>query len=117
MIRRKDLLRAALMFDAIYVEASEPGEILCLDCFYVGKLEGVGNVWQITACDAASSFGWARVFIGDPRATVAVILLPHSGADARIDRRRSRRRMKSREERERMSRPMRNRTSQGAEVS
>jgi len=75
MIRRKDLLRATLVFYAIYVEASEPGELLCLDCFYVGKLKGVGNVWQITACDAASSFGWARVFIGDPRATVAVTLL------------------------------------------
>jgi len=58
-----------------HVEAEKPGELVCIDCFYVGKLKGVGKVWQITACDAASSFAWARVFIGDPRATVSAAFL------------------------------------------
>lgn len=58
-----------------HVEAEKPGELVCLDCFYVGKLKGVGKVWQIAACDAASSFAWARVFIGDPRATIAAAFL------------------------------------------
>src|SRR5262245_24811329 len=32
-----------------------------LDTFYIGKLKGVGKVWQITACDVASSYGPAAV--------------------------------------------------------
>ena len=31
----------------------------------MGKLKGVGKVWQLTACDCASSFGWARLLIGE----------------------------------------------------
>lgn len=44
-----------------HVEASTPGELVCLDTFYIGRLKGVGKVWQITACDAASSFGTAAI--------------------------------------------------------
>jgi transposase InsO family protein len=44
-----------------HVEASMPGELVCLDSFYVGKLKGVGKVWQLTACDAATSFGMALI--------------------------------------------------------
>lgn len=42
-----------------HVEAHEPGELVCLDTFYIGQLKGVGKVWQITACDAACSYGVA----------------------------------------------------------
>ena len=58
-----------------HVEAQEPGDLVCIDCFYIGKLKGVGRVWQITACDAASSYGLAMVFVGDPRAVVAARFL------------------------------------------
>jgi transposase InsO family protein len=44
-----------------HVEATMPGELVCLDTFYIGKLKGVGPVWQITACDAASSYGVAAI--------------------------------------------------------
>lgn len=44
-----------------HVAAAEPGELVCFDTFYIGKLKGVGAVWQITACDAASSFGVAQI--------------------------------------------------------
>lgn len=44
-----------------HVEVRRPGELLCLDAFYIGKLKGVGKVWQITACDAATSYGLARI--------------------------------------------------------
>jgi transposase InsO family protein len=44
-----------------HVHAERPGELVCLDTFYIGKLKGVGKVWQITACDAATSFGVARI--------------------------------------------------------
>src|SRR6266853_891043 len=44
-----------------HVAATWPGELVCLDTFYIGKLKGVGKVWQITACDAATSYGIARI--------------------------------------------------------
>jgi transposase InsO family protein len=34
-----------------------PGALVSLDTFYIGKLKGVGRLWQITACDAASCYG------------------------------------------------------------
>jgi len=42
-----------------HIEATQPGELVCLDTFYIGKLKGVGKVWQMTACDAACSYGVA----------------------------------------------------------
>ena len=43
------------------MQAEEPGELVCIDTFYIGKLKGVGKMWQITACDAASSYALAKV--------------------------------------------------------
>ena len=66
-----------------HVHASRPGQLVCLDCFYIGKLKGVGKVWQITACDAATSYAMARVFVmAQPKAKVAehflrYVLVPH----------------------------------------
>lgn len=48
-----------------HLEAEHPADLVALDLFYVGKLKGVGKVWQITACDVASSYGWARVVAGE----------------------------------------------------
>ena len=49
-----------------HVEAQRPGDLVCLDAFYIGKLKGVGKVWQLTACDAACSYGIATLV---PRVT------------------------------------------------
>jgi transposase InsO family protein len=43
------------------VAAEQPGDLVCLDTFYLGKLKGVGKVWQVTACDAACSYGVAQI--------------------------------------------------------
>jgi transposase InsO family protein len=64
-----------------HIEADEPGELVGFDCFYIGKLKGVGKVWQITACDTASSFTWAKIFLGDPRAEVSAEFLCEVYAD------------------------------------
>ena len=64
-----------------HIEAEEPGELVGFDCFYIGRLKGVGKVWQITACDTASSFTWATIFLGDPRAAVAAEFLREVQAD------------------------------------
>jgi transposase len=34
--------------------AARPGDLLALDSFYIGKLKGVGPVWQLTAVDTAT---------------------------------------------------------------
>jgi hypothetical protein len=46
-----------------------PGELVCLDSFYIGKLKGVGTVYQPTAIDVFTR--WA---------VVAIVLSPVSGA-------------------------------------
>jgi transposase len=47
---------------ARHIDASEPGEKVQLDCFYVGRLSGTkGTVWQYTAIDVASAFCWAEL--------------------------------------------------------
>jgi len=58
-----------------HVQADTPGELVSLDTFYVGKLKGVGTVWQITACDVASSFAWARLIIGEVTAAAVLAFL------------------------------------------
>jgi transposase InsO family protein len=45
-----------------HVEAARPGELVGLDCFYVGRLSGTkGTVWQYTAIDVASGYAWAEL--------------------------------------------------------
>ena len=45
-----------------HIDASRPGEIIGVDCFYVGRLSGTkGTVWQYTAMDVASGFAWAEL--------------------------------------------------------
>ena len=45
-----------------HIDASEPGEKVQLDCFYLGRLSGTkGTVWQYTAADVASGFAWAEL--------------------------------------------------------
>ena len=44
-----------------HVEAERPGELVGIDCFYVGRLTGTkGAVWQLTAIDVCSSYAWAE---------------------------------------------------------
>ena len=54
---------------------------MCLDTFYIGNLKGVGKVWQITACDAATSYGLAGLLPAHDAAAAATFLrevvVPH----------------------------------------
>ncbi len=38
------------------VEADHPGALVGVDTFFVGKLKGVGKIWQYTGTDVASSY-------------------------------------------------------------
>lgn len=43
-----------------HIEVERPGELVGIDCFFVGRLHGTkGPVWQITAIDCYSSYAWA----------------------------------------------------------
>jgi transposase InsO family protein len=45
-----------------HITSTAPGELVGLDCFYVGRLHGTaGTVWQITAIDTYSSYAWAEL--------------------------------------------------------
>jgi transposase InsO family protein len=47
-----------------HIDVSRPGELVGIDCFYVGRLRGTeGAIWQLTAIDVASSFAWAELVI------------------------------------------------------
>lgn len=44
--------------------AARPGDLVGLDAFYVGKLKGIGPVWQLTAVDTATRWAFCRLVVG-----------------------------------------------------
>ena len=43
-----------------HIDVSQPGELVGVDCFFVGRLRGAKHpVWQVTAIDCYSSYAWA----------------------------------------------------------
>lgn len=57
--------------------ASKPGQVVALDTFYVGRLKGLGAVWQLTAVDVATRTAVCQLIVGDKTATVAAAFLDH----------------------------------------
>jgi hypothetical protein len=55
-----------------HIDVDVPGELVGIDCFYVGRLRGAeGAIWQPTAIDIRSSFAWVELVIakkGNPTA-------------------------------------------------
>lgn len=51
--------------------AANPGDLVALDSFFIGKLKGVGAVWQLTAVDTATRWAICEVFIGPSTAQTA----------------------------------------------
>lgn len=44
-----------------HVESYRPGELVSVDTF-TASVKGLGRIWQYTACDTYSSYGWAWVY-------------------------------------------------------
>jgi transposase len=45
-----------------HIEVTRPGELVGMDCFYVGRLRRTRDpVWQLTAIDCYSSYAWAEL--------------------------------------------------------
>lgn len=57
--------------------ASRPGQVVALDTFYVGRLKGIGAVWQLTAVDVATRIAVVQLVVGDKSAAVAARFLDH----------------------------------------
>jgi transposase len=55
-----------------HIDVERPGELVGMDCFSVGRLRGTeATVWQLTAIDVRSSYGWAELVVcpsGNPSA-------------------------------------------------
>jgi transposase len=50
------------------IDTTRPGELVGIDCFFVGRLLGAGGpVWQLTAIDTYSSFAWAELVVTGPK--------------------------------------------------
>lgn len=46
----------------LHIDTGHPGELVGIDCFFVGRLHGTeGAVWQLTAIDTYSSLAWAEL--------------------------------------------------------
>lgn len=53
------------------------GEQVFLDTMFVGRLKGVGKIWQYSAVEGACSFGFAQVRRGEKSARAAAAFLEH----------------------------------------
>ena len=45
-----------------HIQSSTPGELVSMDSF-TASVKSLGRVWQFTACDTYSSYGWAKVYV------------------------------------------------------
>jgi transposase InsO family protein len=52
-----------------------PGELVCVDSFYIGQLKGVGKVYQLSAIDVFTRFAFVWLVVGTPDATVSMRFL------------------------------------------
>ncbi len=57
--------------------AARPGDLVALDTFYVGKLKGVGAVYQLTAIDTTTRWAVCRLVAGDKTALEAARFVDH----------------------------------------
>ena len=46
-----------------HIEVSSPGEIICQDLYYVGRIKGVGKVYMQSAVDCYNSFGFGKLSV------------------------------------------------------
>jgi transposase InsO family protein/molybdenum-dependent DNA-binding transcriptional regulator ModE len=52
--------------------AGGPGELVCVDSFYIGKLKGVGKVYQLSAVDVFTRLAFVWLVVGTPDVGVSL---------------------------------------------
>ena len=66
VLASKYVIRAPGVGTTVQTQFLWPGELVGMDCFYVGRLSGTkGTVWQYTAIDVHSGFCWAELATSD----------------------------------------------------
>lgn len=55
--------------------AAAAGDLVGIDAFYVGRLKGVGPVWQLTAVDTATRWAIAEIYVGRLTSTQTIDFL------------------------------------------
>ena len=53
------------------------GELVCLDSFYIGKLKGVGKVYQLSAIDVFTRWAIVMIVIGPVDHTHSIRFIDH----------------------------------------
>lgn len=76
IVTLSELETARMKAKSRHIHAENPGDLVGLDTFYVGCLKGVGRIYQMTGCDTATSFGWAKLYT-DKSADAAIDFLSH----------------------------------------
>jgi transposase InsO family protein len=57
-----------------HVESRYPGQLLCQDTFYVGRLKGVGRVYLQAVVDTYGSYAFGKLYVSKRQETAADIL-------------------------------------------
>lgn len=57
--------------------AAQPGDLVAVDSFYIGKLKGVGKVYQLTAIDTATRWAIIKIVIGPVNASHTIAFIDH----------------------------------------
>lgn len=57
--------------------ATEPGELACVDSFYIGQLKGVGKVYQLTAIDVFTRWAVVMIVLGPVNASHTIRFVDH----------------------------------------
>lgn len=57
-----------------HVESDYPGQLLCQDTFYVGRLKGVGRIYLKAVVDTYGSFAFGKLYTSKRQETAADIL-------------------------------------------
>ena len=55
-----------------------PGELLCFDSFYIGKLKGVGKVYRLTAIDVFTRFAVTFRVLGTSGAAMSARFIAYA---------------------------------------
>jgi transposase InsO family protein len=58
--------------------AGRPGDLVALDSFYIGKLKGVGKVYQLTAVDTCARWAITKLIIGPVTAADTIRFIDHA---------------------------------------
>ena len=61
-------------FKERHVESDYPGQLLCQDTFYVGRLKGIGRIYLQAVVDTYGSFGFAKLYTSKRPETAVDVL-------------------------------------------